>query len=159
MGEIEIQSLVAEVDREAVEFCREIYSEMGWPEHALGSSVAALFSEPGDAFVTIKQAGKIIGTGGFLRLSKEEAVLKRFYLAKHVRGSDLAPRLFADLVDRARVIGYSVLLVDVSSTNVRAIRFYEKEGMKEFFGVSPHPRWEGSSPERQKTDRYFRLKL
>jgi len=159
MNTIEIQLLIPEDDQDAVEFCRKIYSEMGFPEDTLGSSVAAIFSEPGDAFVTVKQDERIIGTGGFLRLSKGDALLKRFYLAKRMRGSGLAPRLFSDLVDKARAFGYSTLLLDVPSTNKRAIRFYEKEGMQEFFAVSPHPRWEGSSPERQKTDRYFRLKL
>lgn len=159
MNPIEIKLLTKEDDRDAVEFCREIYSEMGWPEDGLGSSIEEIFSEPGDAFVTLKQSGEIIGTGGFLRLSQEHALLKRFYLAKRVRGSGLAAPLFVDLVDRARAMGYSMLLLDVPSTNKRAIRFYEKESMEEFFAVSPHPRWEGSSPERQKTDRYFRLKL
>ncbi|PIR83549.1 hypothetical protein COU18_02595 [Candidatus Kaiserbacteria bacterium CG10_big_fil_rev_8_21_14_0_10_51_14] len=159
MKPVEIKPLTAEDDRDAVGFCREIYSEMGWPEDGLGSSIAEIFSEFGDAFVTVKQNGRIIGTAGLLRLSKEQALLKRFYLAKRVRGSGLATRLFADLVERARAMGYSALLLDVSSTNGRAIRFYKKEGMEEFFSISPHPRWAGSSPERQKTDRYFRLKL
>lgn len=159
MNPIEIKLLAKEDDRDAVEFCREIYSEMGWPEDGLGSSIEEIFSESGDAVVTVKQSGEIIGTGGFLRLSKEHALLKRFYLAKRVRGGGLASPLFVDLVDRARTMGYSMLLLDVPSTNKRAIRFYEKAGMEEFFDVSPHPRWAGSSPERQKTDRYFRLRL
>lgn len=159
MNTIEIQPLNPEDDRDAREFCREIYSEMGWPENGLGSSVAEIFSEFGDAFLTVKQNGEIIGTAGILRLSKEETLLKRFYLAKRVRGSGLAPRLFADIVEKARAMGYSMIILDVQSVNKRAIRFYEKEGMEEFFDVSPHPRWEGSSPERQKTDRYFHLKL
>lgn len=159
MNSIEIKLLTKEDDGDAVEFCRGIYSEMSWPEDGLGSSIEKIFSEPGDAFVTVKQNGEIIGTGGLLRLSEENAVLKRFYLKKQVRGGNLAPRLFADLIDKARAMGYSTLFADVSSTNERMIRFCEKAGMKEFFAVSPHPRWEGSSPERQKTDRYFRLGL
>ena len=159
MNQVEIQSLIPEDDHDAVEFCREIYAEMGWPEDGLGSTIAEIFSEPGDSFVTVKQNGEIIGTAGLLRLSKEEALLKRFYLAKRVRGRDLAPRLFADVINKAQAMGYSMLVLDVQSTNERAIQFYEKVGMEEFFSISPHPRWAGSSPERQKTDRYFRLKL
>ena len=156
---IEIKLLAKGDEKAALTFCSEIYSEMGWPLATLGSSIAELFSEPGDIFVTINQGEEIIGTAGLLRLSEEDALVKRFYLAKHLRGSGLASSLFAYLVDKARVMGYATLVLDVPSTNERAIRFYEKQGMEEFFSVSPHPRWEGSSIERQKTDRYFRLRL
>ena len=159
MESIEIHPLFAKDDQYAFAFCREIYFEMGFPEDTLGSSVKEMFSKRGDVFVVMKQSGEIIGTGGFLQLSKEDVLLKRFYLAKRLRGSGLASRLFSDLVERARVMGYSILLVDVSSTNRRAIRFYQKEGMKELFVISPHPRWEGSLLERQKTDRYFSFNL
>ncbi len=156
---MEINLLTPEDDKEAVEFCRTIYLEMGFPLHTLPPTIAQLFNETGDVFATAKQDGEIIGTAGFLRLSHEDALIKRFYLSKQVRGSGLASEMFTFLVKKARSMGYSTLLLDVQKTNKRAIRFYEKEGMKEFSIVSPRPRWEGSSLERQKTDRYFHLVL
>lgn len=155
----EIKPLAPGDDDAALEFCREVFVEMGWPQDKMGTNIAELFNEPDDIFITIKHGEEIVGTGGLLRLSKENVLLKRMYLAKRLRGSGLGTKLFAYLVEKAREIGHTMLVLDVSRTNTRATRFYEKQGMEEFFLNTPHPRWEGSSYERQKTDRYFRLRL
>jgi len=158
MEPFEFEVLTAEDDNKAVEFCRKIYAEMGWTEETLGTSILDAFSEPGDVFVVVKQDGEIIGTYGLQRLSDTETVLKKFYLAKNARGSGIAARMFEDALKRARELGYTTLVLDVSTNNERAVSFYQKMNMEEFV-VIPHPRWWESSPEGQKTHRYFRMRL
>lgn len=145
-------------DKPTTEFCRQIWQEMGWPEEHLGPSILKDFQESGDVFLILKQEGEVVACGGLQKLSSEEVLMKRFYVAQPLRGSDVAPQLFTELVNRARDTGYSWLLLDVAVDNIRAIRFYQKHGVKEF-AVTPHPRWYQSSPEAQKEYRFFRLKL
>lgn len=155
---ITFEVLTPKDEQRVHDLCRDIYLEMGWPIELLEPTIGDSFNQSGDVFIVIKQKGEIIGCGGLQRLSEREVLMKKFYLIEQVRGSGLALKLFNELVSRARAFGYSSLVLDVSSNNLRAIHFYQKQNMEEF-AVSPHPRWEESSVEKQKIHRYFRMKL
>jgi GNAT superfamily N-acetyltransferase len=149
----------ARADEEAaLAFCRQIFHEEGWPTEFLDPAIAAGFDRPRDLFLLAKRHGVIVGCGGLKELSRDDALMTRLFVASSHRGSGLATRLFDALFERARVFGYTTIVLDVNRESARAIRFYEKQGMDEFIPV-PHPRWLESAPEELQYARYFRKRV
>ena len=146
----------APADEEAtLAFCRQIFHEEGWPTEFMDPTIAAGFSRPRDLFLLAKLPGAIIGCGALKELSRDDALLTRFFVALSHRGSGLAARLFDVLSERARALGYATVVLDVNRESARAIRFYQKQGMEEFI-PTPHPHWLESAPEELQYARYFR---
>jgi GNAT superfamily N-acetyltransferase len=139
----------------ALAFCRKIFDEEGWPTAFLDPTIATSFDHPRDQFLLAKQRGAIVGCGALKELTADDALLTRLFVASSHRGSGLAARLFEALFERARTLGYTMIVLDVNRESARAIRFYEKQVMEEFI-PAPHPRWLESSPEERQYARYFR---
>ena len=149
----------APTDEEAaLAFCRRIFHEEGWPTEFMDPTIAAGFDRPRDLFLLAKLRGSIIGCGALKELSGDEALMTRLFVASSHRGSGLAARLFDTLFERARVLGYTTIVLDVNRESARAIRFYQKQGMEEFI-PAPHPRWLESTPEELQYARYFRKRV
>lgn len=140
------------------DLCHIIFAEFGWPLQFLDASVVAGFDQHRDRFLVVKQRGEIVGCAGLKELAADEALLTRFFLAAALRGTGLAAMLFAEVVARARALGYAAIVLDVNRESERAIRFYEKQGMERFI-PTPHPRWLESAPEERQYAEYFRLRL
>src|SRR5215213_7302415 len=107
MDEGEEQSIAiadfAPADEEAtLAFCRKIFHDEGWPTEFMDPAIAAGFDRPRDLFLLAKLKGAIIGCGALKELSRDEALLTRFFVASSHRGSGLATRLFDTLFERAR---------------------------------------------------------
>ncbi len=163
IDECEEQSIVitdfAPADEAAAPaFCRQIFHEEGWPSEFLDATIAAGFDRPRDLFLLAKLHGAIIGCGALKELSSGEALLTRLLVASSHRGSGLAASLFDALLERARALSYTTIVLDVNRESARAIRFYEKQGM-EVFIPTPHPRWLESSPDELQYARYFRKRV
>jgi GNAT superfamily N-acetyltransferase len=139
-------------------FCRQIFHEEGWPTEFMDPTIAAGFDRPRDLFLLAKLHGAIIGCGALKELSRDDALLTRFFVASSHRGSGLAARLFDTLFERGRALGYATIVLDVNRESARAIRFYQKQGMEEFI-PTPHPRWLESAPEELQYARYFRKRV
>ncbi len=123
-------------DQEATAvFMRQIYLEMKWSKHPLIGieDLANFFHLPdGGVLFLIKFDNRIVGTGGWIKLTDTDALLKRFFIAQEVRGSGIAEELFNKLVSTAKEHNVARLLIDVSKNNERAIHFFEKNGFKQF---------------------------
>ncbi len=146
-------------DEEAtLAFCRQIFHEEGWPTEFLDPTIAAGFDRPRDLFLLAKLHSVIIGCGALKELSRDDALMTRLFVAPSHRGTGLAARLFDALSERAHVLGYTTIVLDVNRESARAIRFYEKKGMEEFI-PAPHPRWLESAPEERQYARYFRKRV
>jgi GNAT superfamily N-acetyltransferase len=139
-------------------FCRQIFDEEGWPAEFMDPTIAAGFGRPRDLFLLATLHGVIIGCGALKELSRDDALLTRLFVASSHRGSGLAARLFDALFERAHVLGYTSVVLDVNRESTRAIRFYEKQSMEEFI-PAPHPRWLESAPEELQYARYFRKRV
>ncbi len=149
----------ARADEEAtLAFCRQIFSDEGWPTEFMDPAIAVGFDRPRDLFLLAKLHGVIIGCGALKELSTDDALLTRFFIASSHRGSGLAERLFDTLLERARALGYATIVLDVNRESARAIRFYQKQGMEEFI-PAPHPRWLESASEELQYARYFRKRV
>lgn len=131
-------------------FFKEIFRELGWEERASDymDEPHCLFHLPdGGLLLAIKDDGKVIGTAGVILLSKSEGLIKRFYIEKSHRGTGISQKLLNKIIDEAKELGIKKLVLDVSKSNPRAIRFYEKEGFLPT-SVKPHPDWpESNKPE------------
>jgi GNAT superfamily N-acetyltransferase len=152
---IAITDFVPADEAATLAFCRKIFHDEGWPTEFMDPAIAAGFDRPRDLFLLAKLQGAIVGCGALKELSRDAALLTRFFVASSHRGSGLAVRLFNALFDRARALGYTTIVLDVNRESARAIRFYQKQGMEEFI-PAPHPRWLESSPEELQYARYFR---
>jgi GNAT superfamily N-acetyltransferase len=142
----------------ALTFCRQIFHGEGWRTEFTDQAIAAGFDRLRDLFLLAKLHGAIIGCGALKELSTDDALLTRFLVASSHRGSGLATKLFDALFERAHVLGYSTVVLDVNRKSASAIRFYEKQGMEEFI-PTPHPRWLESAPEELQYARYLRKKV
>jgi ribosomal protein S18 acetylase RimI-like enzyme len=63
---------------------------------------------------------------GFSMLKGDE--LYQFYVSAEARGSDVAPSLMADALERLRANGVAIAWLACAIGNDRATRFYEKSG-------------------------------
>lgn len=139
-------------------FCREIFSDEGWPPQFMDPAIGAEFDRPRDVFLLAKQDGAILGCAALKELSPDKALLTRMFVASTHRGTGLAQALFDALFARARELGYAWVVLDVNRESARAIRFYEKQGMHRFI-PEPHPRWLESAPEELQYAHYFRKRV
>src|SRR5258708_30202420 len=130
-------------------FMRIIYDEMGWGDHPADGldDLGNFFHIPeGGVLFLIKEKYKVVGTGGFVKLTADDLLLKRFFIAKEIRGSGIAQKLLAVLLSEAGKCHCSRIVIDVSRNNSRAIRFYEKNGFKQYH-QSPIDGWSESSKD------------
>lgn len=134
---------------------RDIFRENGWSERPSDhmDEPHLLFHLPNDGLLLlVKENEKVIGTVGLIFLSKIEGHIKRFYLYKHYRGTGVAQKLLGELEKNAKKLGLKKLILDVSKSNARAVRFYEKSGFIKT-EVTPRDDWiESNEPE---THYYF----
>lgn len=144
IGEIE------EGDNEqAHEFCLSIFEEMGWPkEFAYGfDNLKDFFSSKREVFFVAKLQEKIVGCAGLKELSKTEALLKRFYIAKDFRGKGVADLMLSKIKEFAKEKNYKTIFLDIFQDNLRAKRFFQKRGFlifkpvpNELWSESKHPK-------------------
>jgi len=133
----------------AYEFCMEIFEELDWDKRfSYGlRNLKEFFNGPREVFLLAKKGKKIIGSAGLKELSKEEALMKRFYVAKDFRGKGVAPLIFEKIKDFAKEQNYKVIVLDTFQNNFRAKRFYQKLGFKPY-NPKPDKKWkESQHPE------------
>lgn len=119
-------------------FFRLIYLEMGWQEekadHLDDPKIA--FHLPNGIFLLIKEDDRIIGTGGIIKLAHNSGLMKKFYIDQNYRGKGVAQLLLQKLLGEAKEMKLTQIVLDVSNSNTRAIRFYEKNSFSRF---TPQP--------------------
>lgn len=87
------------------------------------------------AEVVCNEAGQILG---LVSVDPETGHVDQFAIAKHARGHGVA----TVLMNHAKAIAPGFLHLDVNTDNLRAIRFYEREGfhrVREGFSASGRP--------------------
>lgn len=97
--------------------------------------------------MVVKEGENVVGTAGIIFLSEKKGVIKRFYIDQTHRGSGIANKLLQSLEKEAQRVGIHTLILDVRKTNLRAIRFYEKNGFSKTT-VTPQNWWpESKTPD------------
>ena len=89
---------------------------------------AAEFDPPAGAFVIARLDDDVAGCGGVHTIEAGVAEIKRMWIDPAWRGVGLAPRLLADLEQRAASIGHHTVRLDTNATLTIAIAMYERAG-------------------------------
>lgn len=136
--------------KKAKRFCLGIFKEMDWPkEFAYGfDNIKEFFKGEREVFFLAKFSGKIVVCGGLKELSKDEGLIKRFYVAKEFRGKGLAQKMLDKIKDFAKKKNYKTIMVDIFQNNERAKKFFQKQGF-EVFNSDIRENWpESSHPDK-----------
>jgi len=77
-----------------------------------------------------EMAGRLVGmaAGGMAPMGPSAAALYSMWVEPEARGSGIAAAIVAAIIDWAREAGYRGLGLGVTTTNARAIAFYERMG-------------------------------
>lgn len=139
-------------------FCLGIFKELSWDKKfAYGlDNLKEFFGGKREVFFLAKLRGKIVGCGGVKELSKNEGLVKRFYVAKEFRGRGLAEIMLEKIKKFAKKKEYKTIVLDVFQNNIRAKKFFQKQGF-EVFKPQPHKNWTES--QHAKTFQFRKLKL
>ena len=98
---MEIVPFASEDQEATTAFMRQIYQEMGWPEVPSDGldDLTKYFHLPHEgSLLLIKDQGKVVGTGGFVKRTDNDILLKRFYIDKNLRGSGIAQTLWKNFL-------------------------------------------------------------
>lgn len=144
IGEIEDKDV-----EKAKHFCFGIFEEMGWDKRFTYGldNLKEFFRGEREVFFLAKQKEKIIACGGIKELSKIEALMKRFYVAKEFRGKGLAEKMLEKIKQFAKDKNYKTIFLDIFQNNLRAKKFFQKRGFS-VFNPFPNELWlESKRPE------------
>ena len=143
---------------EAGRFCDKIFSETmtDTSKYRGLDDFHAYFAGSREIFLLMKKDGEIIGCGGLLELTPDEAVLKRFYFAREHRGTGMAQILLEKLIGFAGEKGYRFIILDTHKRNIRAQKFFKKSG---FISFKPRPTRKWDDTKDPGMFAFMRLKL
>jgi GNAT superfamily N-acetyltransferase len=113
------QALVAQVQQEYV-------VRYGGPDRAAVDP--AEFAPPGGIFLVGLLDAVPVAMGGWRRLDRERAEIKRMYVAQSARRQGLARRILAELENRAQAAGLRELVLNTGREQPEAIELYESAG-------------------------------
>ena len=110
-----------------------VYDEADWRERIEGAWL-----------VQARDADGVIGSAGlgshWEPARATTATLFGMYVAPRARGRGVGEALVRAVLDEARRLGKSVVVLEVASTNEPAIALYERCGFVRTGAVHPHPR-------------------
>lgn len=86
------------------------------------------FEPPSGAFLKARIEGQVCGCVGLRHWSTDEAEIKRLYVADEARGRGVGRDLVAGAADRARVLGYSSVVLETDGSNLAALGLFRSQG-------------------------------
>ena len=94
--------------------------------------LADVFSEARrNAFWVVESANSIVGSFGIESHNATDTELRRMYLDRGYRGSDIAPRMLDFAQARARALGFTKMILSSAQIQEAAVKFYRKSGFRE----------------------------
>jgi len=132
------------------EFCLGIFEEMKWDKSFVYGfdNLKDFFSGKREVFFVAKFKKRIVACGGLKELSRDEGLLKRFYVAKEFRGKGLAEKMIKKIKEFAGEKRYKTIVLDVFKNNERAKKFFQKQGFQVFTPSSSEKWLESQHPEK-----------
>lgn len=88
------------------------------------------YLKKGNIFFVLTVKNKIFGTIGIKMINTKTAKLKRFYLAKNLRGKGWGTKMFKKALTFCKKEGYEKILTDVAYNMPQGLRFYVKNKFK-----------------------------
>lgn len=91
----------------------------------------ATYGPPTGSLLLVSRDGTDVGCGALRRLSDDECEMKRLYVRADARGADLGRLIAKRLIDKAKSLGYSRMLLDTLAEMMPARRLYHSLGFEE----------------------------
>ena len=94
--------------------------------------LADVFSEARrNAFWVVESRNDIIGSFGIESRNVTDTELRRMYLDRGYRGSDIAQRMLDFAEARARALGFTKMILSTAQIQQAAVKFYRKSGFRQ----------------------------
>ena len=94
--------------------------------------LADVFSEAKrNAFWVVVSRNDIIGSFGIESRNVTDTELRRMYLDRDYRGSDIAQRMLDFAEARARALGFTKMILSTAEIQQAAVKFYRKRGFRQ----------------------------
>jgi DNA-binding MarR family transcriptional regulator/predicted GNAT family N-acyltransferase len=113
--------------------------ESGFDADADDSARVADMSPPSGLFVIARLDGDAVGCGGFKRVDKAMAEIKRVWTAPSARGIGIARRMLRALEAAARQAGIKTLRLDTNRALTEAHALYHSQGYREVARFNDNP--------------------
>jgi DNA-binding MarR family transcriptional regulator len=113
--------------------------ESGFDADADDSARVADMSPPSGLFVIARLDGDPVGCGGFKRVDKAMAEIKRVWTAPSARGIGIARRMLRALEAAARQAGIKTLRLDTNRALTEAHALYHSQGYREVARFNDNP--------------------
>jgi GNAT superfamily N-acetyltransferase len=97
------------------------------------------FEPPGGAFFVAYLGDPAVACGGFKRLDRRTAEIKRMFTAPELRGRGVARRMLAHLEEQAREADYELLRLDTGERQPHALALYRSAGYYEIPDYNQNP--------------------
>ena len=99
--------------------------------------VETYYWQTGGEFWVVEQAGRIVGTGGYLPIERgENAVeIRKMYLLPAARGQGLGRYLLNELEQATAAKGFGEVWIETASVLAEAVKLYERNGYVPKSGV------------------------
>jgi GNAT superfamily N-acetyltransferase len=105
-----------------------------------GPSVDPHELEPPDGeFLVVYVNGEAVGCGGFKRLDRRTAEIKRMFVSAERRGRGLGRRILERLEDDATQAGYELARLDTGDKQPAALHLYRSAGYREIPDYNGNP--------------------
>jgi N-acetylglutamate synthase-like GNAT family acetyltransferase len=94
--------------------------------------LSEVFSEAKrNAFWVVDRQGDIVGCFGIESHGDTDTELRRMYLDREFRGSDVAKRMLKSAEEHARTLGFRKMLLSTAQIQRAADRFYRRSGFRQ----------------------------
>ena len=103
------------------------------------SNLKEKFEGNGGGFFLARNDQEIIGCVGFWRIDNRTCELKRLYVVPQARGQQIGEQLIQMVLDKARDMHYSTILLDTIDTMKTAIGLYRRMGFTEIGAYRYNP--------------------
>jgi len=124
-------------DRDAVrKLVFSVLAEYGLKNDPTGTDldmddIQASYFDRGGVFEVVEaDDGRIVGTVALYPLSKGVCELRKMYLSPEARGKGLGKQLMERMLDRARSLGFTRMVLETAAPLVEAIGLYKRYGFE-----------------------------
>ena len=81
-------------------------------------------------FLVVTDNKQVIGTGAIRRINNSVCELKRLWLLEAYQGKGIGYQVLQEMIDFARVNGYTRMWLETDNRQERAIHFYQRVGFQ-----------------------------
>ena len=96
------------------------------------NDIKAAYHDRGGIFRILEADGRLIGSYGLYRVSKEVCELRKMYLLPEYHGQGQGRKMMNDAFAQAQLLGFNEMVLETNSVLHNAQKLYEKYGFKSY---------------------------